>query len=84
MENLAMSELQQRARDAANDPDCPTEAKIVLLAQAGVIDHYEWRLLELEKKYRYAEYNYAGAMLTEANRKVKEYGESREVSRKDK
>lgn len=68
-----MSDIREHAKLVAEQPDTPSEAKIALLAMRAVIDHYEWRLLDLDVKYRKSEYNYASQMLTEANRKMKEH-----------
>jgi len=68
-----MSDLEQEATSACNNPLCTPEARIVILAQRGVIDHMEWQLADLEVRYRKAEYNYASTKLKQANAKLKEH-----------
>ena len=68
-----MTELKEHAREIANDPELPTEARVALLALCGVVDHYEWQILDLEVKRRKAEYNYASTKLEQASAKLKEH-----------
>lgn len=73
MEDMAMSDLLERARAAADNDNCPEEAKVCLMALCGVIEHHEWSMLDLQVKYRKSEYNYAGVMLTDATKRMEEY-----------
>jgi len=63
-----MTDLEKRAANCYNDLSNNLEARIVLRAQVGVISQLRKQLVELEYKYRQAEYNYASAMLTKARK----------------
>jgi len=78
MEELAMTELIERARLCADDHGLPEEAKICLLALCGVVEHRDWQLREMEVKWRYAEYNYASTMLELAQKKLKDHKDGKD------
>ena len=66
-------DLREQARSCALKPDQDQEVKILLLALCGVADHRERELLEMEVKWRKAEYNYASTKLTQSNSKLERY-----------